>query len=57
MLGKTGQKEKRAAEDEMVREHYWLNGHEFEPTLRDSERQGSLACCRAWGQKELDMTE
>ena len=49
MLGKTGQKEKRAAEDEMVREHYWLNGHEFEPTLRDSERQGSLACCSPWG--------
>ena len=27
------QKKKRAAEDEMVREHHWLNGHE--QTLRD----------------------
>ena len=36
------QKEKGAAEDEMVREHHWLNGHEFEQTLRDSEAQGSL---------------
>ena len=25
-----GQKEKGAAEDEMVRCHHWLNGHEFE---------------------------
>ena len=24
------QKEKRVAEDEMVRQHHWLNGHEFE---------------------------
>ena len=29
----------------------WLDGigHEFEPTLGDSERQGSLACCSPWG--------
>ena len=25
-----GQEEKRAAEDEMIREHHQLNGHEFE---------------------------
>jgi len=43
--------------DEMVRWHHWLNGHEFEQTLGDSEGQGSLACCRPWGHKELDMTE
>ena len=36
--------------------HHWLNGHEFEQTLGDSERQGSLACCSPWGCKELDMT-
>ena len=44
-------------EDEMVGWHHQFNGHEFEQTLGDSERQGSLACCRAWGQKELAMTE
>ena len=32
-----------------------LNGHEFEETLGDSEGQGSLACCRPRGCKELDM--
>ena len=32
------QKEKGAAEDEMVRQHYWLNGHEFEQTPGDSVR-------------------
>ena len=37
-------KEKRAAEDEMVGWHHQLNGHEFEQTPGDSERQGSLAC-------------
>ena len=36
---------------------YWLNGHEFEQTLRDSEGQGSLACCSPWGHRESDMTE
>ena len=29
---------------------------EFEQTLKDSEEQGSLACCSPWGCKELDMT-
>ena len=32
-----GQEGKGAAEDEMVRYHYWLNGHEFEQTPGDSE--------------------
>ena len=31
-------KEKGAAEDEMVRQHHWLNGHEFEQTPGDSVR-------------------
>ena len=43
------QKEKGAAEDEMVREHHWLNGHEFKQTLGDSEGQRRLACCSPWG--------
>ena len=30
------QKEKRAAEDEVVREHHQLNGHEFDQTPGDS---------------------
>ena len=37
-----GQEEK---EDEIIGWHHRLNGHEFEQTLRDSEGQGSLACC------------
>ena len=49
------QKEKRAVEDEMVRYHHQLNGHEFEQTLQD-RGQRSLACCSSWGYKELDMT-
>ena len=53
----SGQEEKRATEDEMVREHHWLNGHEFEQTPGDSEGQGSLACCGPGGHKELDTTE
>ena len=36
-------------EDEMVRWHHRLNGHEFEQTLGDTERLGSLACCGPWG--------
>ena len=44
-------------EDEMVGRHHWLNRHEFEQALGDSERQGSLACCSPWGRKESDTTE
>ena len=33
-------------EDEIVGWHHWLNGHEFEQTLGDSEGQGHLVCCR-----------
>ena len=50
------QKEKGVAEDEMVGWCYQLNEHKFEQTLRDSEGQGSLACCSPWGHKESDMT-
>ena len=32
-------------EDEVVRLHHQLNGHEFEKTLGDSEEQVSLVCC------------
>ena len=36
-------------EDEMVGWHHRLNGHELEQTPGDSERQGSLACCKSMG--------
>ena len=39
------QEGKRVTEDEMVGWHHRLNGHECGQTLRDSEGQGSLACC------------
>ena len=48
-----GQEEKGVTEDEMVGLHLWLNGHEFEQTLGDSEGQGP---CSPGGYKELDMT-
>ena len=31
--------------DKMVGWHHRLNGHEFEQAPRNSEGQGSLACC------------
>ena len=43
------QKEKRAAEDEMVRKHHQFKGHELEKTPEDSGGQGSLACCIVHG--------
>ena len=44
-------------DDEMVRWHHRLNGHEFEQAPGDSEGQGSLTCCSPWGCRESDMTE
>ena len=45
--GKDGGHEvKRARKDEIIAWYHQLNGHEFEQTLGDSERQGSLVCCR-----------
>ena len=49
--------EKGMTEDKIVRGHHWLDIHEFEQALRDSEGQGTLVCCSPWGYKELDMTE
>ena len=51
------QKEKGAAEDEMVGWHHQLNGCEFEQTPEDSEGQESLLCCSPLGCKESDKTE
>ena len=44
-------------EDEMVGWHHQLSEHEFEQALGVGNGQGRLACCRAWGLKELDTTE
>ena len=52
-----GQEEKETTEDEMVGWYHQPYGHEFEQTLGDGERQGSLACCSPWGRKESDMTK
>ena len=37
--------------------HHQFNGHEFEQTLKDGERQGSLVCCSPQGHTELGMAE
>jgi len=57
MLGKIkGKRKRRWQENEMVRGHHQLNGHEFEQTSGDGEGQGSLVCFSPWGHKKLDMT-
>ena len=53
------QKKKRVGEDEMVRQHHWLNGHEFEQTLgwewvKDREAWCPLAHGVAKSQKQLN---
>ena len=44
-------------EDEMVRWHHRLSGHEFEPTPGVDQGQGSKARCSPWGHKESDTAE
>ena len=54
-----GQEKKRVAKDEMVGWHHWLNRHEFDQTLGDSEvscRSCGLVCCSLWGCQDLDTT-
>ena len=51
------QKEKRAAENQIIGWHHWLSGYKFQQTPGDSEGQGILVCCRfPWGHKESNMT-
>ena len=50
-----GQEEKGTTEVEMDGWHHWLNGHEFEQTLGDSEEQRSLVCCSSWSRKEFSL--
>ena len=47
------QKEKRAAEDEIVEWHHQFNEHELGQTPRDREGQGGLECSSPWGSKDL----
>ena len=49
-----GQEEKGVTEDEMIRWHHRLNGHEFEQTRGDGEGWGNLACCSPRDCKEAD---
>ena len=44
-------------EDEMVRLHHWLDGHEFEKATGVADGQGSMVCCSLWGHKESNTTE
>ena len=52
----------RKIEGRMRRERQrmrWLdgiNGHELGQTLGDSEGQGRLVCCKAWGHEDSDTT-
>ena len=52
-----GQKEKWETEDMMVGWYRWLNGHEFEQALGDSEGWESLVRYSPWGHEESDTTE
>ena len=44
-------------EDKVVGWNHQLDGHEFEQAPGVGDGQGSLACCRPWGGKEMNMTQ
>ena len=44
-------------ENEMIRSHHQLDGHEFEQASEVGCRQGGLECCSSLVLKELDTTE
>ena len=54
MLGKTEGGRRRGQQRWDVGYHHQLNGHEFEQTPGDTERQRSLACCSPCSGKESD---
>ena len=51
--GEDWQQQKWVGEDEMVRWHHGLNGHEFKQSPGDREGQGSLGCCSPWGSQRV----
>ena len=51
MLGKIEGRRRRGRQDEMVRCHHGLNGHEFDHAPGVGDGQGGLACCSPWGHK------
>ena len=51
------QEEKRMTDDEMVRWHHHLDGHEFWAAPGVGDGQGSLVCCSSWGHSKSGMTE
>ena len=53
---KQGRRRGEQAGDERVRQHHWLNGHEFGQTLGANEGQRSLECYSRWSCKESDKT-
>ena len=55
--GKDWRQEKGTTEDERVRWHHQLEGHEFGQAPGVGNGQGSLACCSPWGHTELETTE
>ena len=52
-----GQEEKGTTEEEIVRWHHWLGGHEFEQAPGVGDGQGGLVSCGSWSRKESDVTE
>ena len=53
------QEHKGMTNNEVVGQHHWLNGHEFEQATGVDDGEGSLACCSpwvAWTCKESDTT-
>ena len=45
------------AENERVREHHRISGHEPEQALGDSGEQRSLVYCSPWDREESDTTQ
>ena len=57
ILGKIEGRKRRGQQNEMVRWHHQVDGHEFEQAPGVGDGQGSLACCTLWGHKKSDTTE
>ena len=57
MLGKIEGRKRKGWQNEMVRWHHQVDGHEFEQAPGVGDGRGSLECYSPWGWKELDTTE